>query len=197
MFTGLVEFAGITVSLTRKGKTATLTIDSGPIAQSSRMGDSIAVNGCCLTVSDLHASQITFDVGDETLARTNLGQLKTGNHVNLERALAVGDRLGGHYVTGHIDAVTELIERRDDGDWSKCWFRLPPKFAAQVVPQGSVALDGISLTVVEVQADRFSVMFVPHTLSVTTMGQRRPGESVNLETDLLAKYVEKQLAALR
>ncbi len=197
MFTGLVEFAGITISLLREGKTAILTLDSEPIAQSVRVGDSIAVNGCCLTVSDRRACKVAFDVGDETLARTNLGRLKTGHRVNLERALAIGDRMGGHYVTGHVDSVTELLERRDDGEWAKGWFRLPERFAAQVVPQGSVALDGISFTVVDVLADRFSIMFVPHTLAVTTMGMRRPGDRVNLETDLLAKYVERQVAGWR
>lgn len=197
MFTGLVECLGAVVAVTRRNSTAKLSLSAASIAASARLGDSIAVNGCCLTVVEQAPGVLVFDVGDETLARTSLGSLETGDQVNLERALAVGDRMGGHYVTGHVDTVSELLERRDEADWAKCWFRLPVAFAAQVVPQGSVALDGISLTVVDVLAERFSVMFVPHTLAVTSMGRRRPGDKVNLETDLLAKYVQRQIAGWR
>ena len=134
---------------------------------------------------------LAFDAGPETLQRTNLGQLTPGMHVNLERSLRAGDRLGGHFVTGHIDATGTLAERRDDWEWSTFWFQVPAALTRQMVSKGSVAVDGVSLTLVEIEAERFSVALIPHTLSVTTLGKLQPGDSVNIETDLLAKYVQK------
>ena len=136
---------------------------------------------------------MTFQAGSETLSKTNLGGLKDGDPVNLERSLAVGDRMGGHYVTGHVDSVATVVERIDDGQWSTFWFKVPTELTRQMANKGSVTVDGISLTLVEVQEDRFSVALIPHTLEVTTLGTRNIGDHVNIETDLLAKYVQQQL----
>jgi riboflavin synthase len=135
---------------------------------------------------------LTFQAGTETLSRTNLGKLASGSPVNLERSLKVGDRMGGHYVTGHIDSVGQVAIREDDGEWAKFWFSIPPLLSRQMASKGSVAVDGISLTLVDVEAGRFSVALIPHTLDVTTLGKREVGDEVNIETDLLAKYVEAQ-----
>jgi riboflavin synthase len=138
-----------------------------------------------------------FQVGPETLDRTNLGVLTAGDRVNLERSLRVSDRLGGHIVQGHIDGVGQVAERLTEGEWVKVWFRCPPELAAQMVPKGSVAVDGVSLTLVDVGPDRFSVALIPHTLAHTTLGFKGEGAAVNLETDLLGKYVWKFLQQAR
>jgi riboflavin synthase len=136
---------------------------------------------------------LTFEAGEETLSRTNLGQLRVGDSVNLERSLKLGDRLGGHLVSGHIDVVGWLESRTDDGQWSTVWFRVPRPWSRHMASKGSIAVDGVSLTLVDVEADRFSVALIPHTLDNTTLGKLDAGGRVNLETDLLAKYVERQL----
>jgi riboflavin synthase len=194
MFTGLVEVRGTLDRLLPSGPGVRLYIRADLVAEGAQLGDSIAVNGCCLTVVEIAGKVLAFEAGTETLSRTNLGQLQPGSYVNLERSLRVGDRLGGHYVTGHVDAVGTLDAREDEGEWSKFWFRVPPALTRQMVGKGSIAVDGVSLTLVDVEAERFSIALIPHTLSVTTLGALQPGGQVNLETDLLAKYVEKQLA---
>jgi riboflavin synthase len=136
---------------------------------------------------------LSFQAGAETLSRTNLGELKAGEMVNVERSLRAGDAIGGHYVTGHIDAVGTVNERIDDVDWCTMWFRAPAPQLKQMASKGSVAVDGVSLTLVDITKDRFSVALIPHTLSVTTLGRRKVGDHVNLETDVLAKYVEAVL----
>jgi riboflavin synthase len=138
-------------------------------------------------------SLLTFEAGDETLSRTNLGRLATGSRVNLERSLQVGDRLGGHLVAGHVDAQGTLLKRRDERDWSSMVFRVPQRLMRQMASKGSVAVDGVSLTLVIVESDHFSVALIPHTLKQTTLGELAIGDAVNIETDLLAKYVERQL----
>lgn len=193
MFTGLVETQGKVVELRPDPPGVRLVIDAGSVSDGVQLGDSIAVNGCCLTVVEMEASQLSFDAGSETLRRTNLGKLGPGSPVNLERSMRVGDRLGGHYVSGHIDAVGTLDERQDDEDWSTFWFRVPAEVSKHLVGKGSIAVDGVSLTVVAVTEDRFSVALIPHTLEVTTLGQLATGDPVNLETDILAKYVERLL----
>jgi riboflavin synthase len=166
----------------------------GPLVSSeAKIGQSIAVNGCCLTVVQRLGGLLEFDVGPESLQRTNLGALSPGDPINLERSLVIGDRLGGHFVTGHVDAVGTVDERIDDRDWSTIWYRVPAKLTRQMASKGSIAVDGVSLTLVDVEHDRFSVALIPHTLQVTTLGAKGPGALVNLETDLLAKYVERQL----
>jgi riboflavin synthase len=196
MFTGLVEGLGCVRSVARAGPGMRLVVEV-PDAMPHRgddgfaIGESIAINGCCLTVVAHDADRVSFDAGQETLSRTNLGRLREGDAVNLERSLRVGDRLGGHFVTGHIDAVGQVDERFDEQVWSTFWFRADRQLTLQMVSKGSVAVDGVSLTLVDVQADRFSVALIPHTLSVTTLGRRRVGDLVNLETDVLAKYAQK------
>ena len=194
MFTGLVETMGLVVSTTEKPPGRTLRIEVGDELRSGlAIGDSIAINGCCLTVVQISPEGVDFEAGEETLSRTNLGKLRPGTQVNLERSLAVGDRMGGHYVTGHIDALAEVIAIQPDPPWAKYWFAVPRHLAKQLASKGSVTVDGISLTVVDATEDRFSVALIPHTLCVTTLGKRAVGDFINLETDVLAKYIERQL----
>ncbi len=194
MFTGLVETLGAVVSIEDQPPGVLLTIAAGAIAEAAAIGDSISVNGCCLTVVRRGGDGFSFEAGEETLRRTNLGKLSSGSRVNLERSLRLDDRLGGHFVSGHIDGAGQLIERIDDQDWSTFWFAAPPQLMRQMAEKGSIAVDGVSLTLVDVQDDRFSVALIPHTLNVTTLGALRVGDAVNLETDILAKYVQRQLA---
>jgi riboflavin synthase len=196
MFTGLVEELGTVAEAVRTGRktpTLTLTVRAPLVAKDAKVGDSIAINGCCLTVVKQAKSLLTFEAGDETLSRTNLGRLATGSRVNLERSLQVGDRLGGHLVAGHVDAQGTLLKRRDERDWSSMVFRVPQRLMRQMASKGSVAVDGVSLTLVIVESDHFSVALIPHTLKHTTLGELAIGDAVNIETDLLAKYVERQL----
>lgn len=197
MFTGLVEGLGSVRSSEASGSGRRLVIApprellaGGP----PQLGDSIAVNGCCLTIVDMTGGIWSFDVGEESLNRTNLGALAIGDAVNLERALAVGARLGGHFVQGHVDGRGSVLSIQPDGEWITMRFALPKELARYLVEKGSIAVDGISLTVVEAGADQFSVMLIPHTLSATTLGGRKAGDVVNLEVDMLAKYVERLLA---
>ena len=193
MFTGLVEALG-TVALVRDeppGKR--IVVRETRLAAEATIGESIAVSGCCLTVVSIDGDGLAFEAGPETLSRTVLGGLQAGDAVNLERSLRLSDRLGGHFVTGHVDGLGTLDSRMDEGEWSTFWFRAPRLLMAHLVSKGSIAVDGVSLTMVEVEAERFSVQLIPHTLSVTTLGHLRRGDGVNLETDLLAKYVEKQI----
>ncbi|MFK8115235.1 MAG: riboflavin synthase [Rubripirellula sp.] len=194
MFTGLVETMSTITSIVDQPPGKRLSVDAGFVAEDASIGDSICINGCCLTVVSIDGSLLDFEAGEETLSRTNLGELAVGSYVNLERSLAVGDRLGGHYVSGHIDAVGVLAERREDPPWAHLRFQMPEQLASQVAAKGSIAIDGISLTVVEVGKDFFTVALIPHTLEVTTLGKRAVGDHVNLETDVLAKYVERSLA---
>jgi len=157
------------------------------------LGESVAINGCCLTAVVLNGNRWSFQAGSETLSKTNLGQLRAGDAVNLERALAVDGRLGGHFVQGHVDGVGQVDRIERAGEWVTMWFRAPEPLLRQVVPKGSVAVDGVSLTVVECLADRFSVALIPHTLEQTTLGLRKPGDKVNIETDILGKYVQQML----
>lgn len=193
MFTGLVEVLGTTHAVKATDPGIRLTIKAGAVAKDAGVGDSIAVNGCCLTVVKKDGELLTFEAGEETLNRTNLGRLEKGSGVNLERSLQLGARLGGHYVTGHIDATATLLKRRDDGEWASLTFRLPARLGRQLASKGSVAVDGVSLTLVQVEGDRFSVAIIPHTQTKTTLGDLQVGNVVNIETDLLAKYVERQL----
>jgi riboflavin synthase len=170
-----------------------IVVREAAIAERARIGDSIAINGCCLTVVAVDGAELAFEAGPETLRRTNLGRLQSGDRVNLEPSLRVGDPLGGHLVTGHIDAVGTLETRRDDAGWCTMWFRAPASVLRQMAAKGSVAVDGVSLTLVDVEHERFSAALIPHTLNATTLGARRVGDEVNLETDVLAKYVERQL----
>ena len=193
MFTGLVQSLGVVRQIAPDGPGVRLVIADEAIAREAKIGDSIAINGCCLTVVELNGNDVAFEAGAETLSRTNLGRLRTGSKVNLESSLRMGDSLGGHLVAGHVDAVGQLDRREDDAQWSTMWFAVPDDLTRQMASKGSIAIDGVSLTLVEVADNSFSVALIPHTLSVTTLGMLQPGDDVNLETDLLAKYVERQL----
>jgi riboflavin synthase len=195
MFSGIVEARGTVAELRSEPPGCRLIVREPKIAEAAKVADSISVNGCCLTVIETSGPTFAFQAGPETLARTNIGDLKPGSFVNLERALAVGDRLGGHFVTGHIDGVGTLQSREDHGDWSFFWFELPRRLSRQMASKGSVAVDGVSLTIVDSGPDRFSVALIPYTLAVTTLGPLQAGEKVNLETDVLAKYVERLIEA--
>jgi len=197
MFTGLVEGMGEIISLEPRTMGVRVVIDAGDLSTGVQVGDSIANNGCCLTVVNICNTQWGFDAGPETLKRTNLGLKQTGDKVNLERSVCLGDRLGGHLVTGHIDGLGQLQERVDEQDWATFWFQAPTALMRQMASKGSITVDGISLTLVDVEDDRFSVALIPHTLENTTLGQLSPGDQVNLETDLLAKYVERQITAFQ
>ena len=197
MFTGLVEGLGTVRQSVPAGSGRRLVVTppaemlaGGP----PQLGDSIAVNGCCLTIVSLEAGAWAFDVGEESLNRTNLGALVAGDVVNLERALAVGARLGGHFVQGHVDGrgTVRAIDR--DGEWTTMRFGVSKDLARYMVEKGSIAVDGVSLTIVQALEDEFSVMLIPHTLAATTLGRRKVCTDVNLEVDLLAKYVERLLA---
>lgn len=195
MFSGIVEALGAVAELRSEPPGCRLIVRHPQIAAETKVADSISVNGCCLTVIDLSGDTFAFQAGPETLKRTNLGDLKPGSPVNLERALAVGTRLGGHFVSGHIDAVGTLLERNDYGDWSTFWFSVPKAQARQMASKGSIAVDGVSLTIVDSEPERFSVALIPYTLAVTTLGPLHVGGKVNLETDILAKYVERLVEA--
>jgi riboflavin synthase len=193
MFTGLIEALGTVRSLDADGAGRHLVVAEQALAPELTIGESVAVNGVCLTVVEHDGETFRFQVGPETLAKTNLGQLNVGDRVNLERSLQLSDRLGGHLVQGHVDGVGTIASRQRDKDWEVVWFHCPTELAAQMVPKGSVTVDGISLTLVEVTPDGFSVALIPHTLAMTTLGHKPVGAAVNLETDLLAKYVWKCL----
>ncbi len=195
MFSGIVEARGTVADLISEPPGCRLIIRQPSIVPQIKVADSVSVNGCCLTVIAVEGDTMAFQAGPETLARTNLGDLKPGSLVNLERALAVGDRLGGHFVSGHIDGVATLRSRDDYGDWSFFRFRIDQQLARQMASKGSVAVDGVSLTIVDSEPELFSVALIPYTLAVTTLGPLKVGDRVNIETDLLAKYVERLLEA--
>jgi riboflavin synthase len=192
MFAGLVESLGTVTRAADTGAGRRLTVRDAMGPQLA-VGESVAVNGACLTVVEVRGDEFGFDVGPETLLRTNLGRLAVGDRVNLERSLKVGDRLGGHFVQGHVDAVGTIDARVRNGDWEDVWFRCPAELTRLMVPKGSIAVDGISLTLVNVEAERVSVMLIPHTQAVTTLGFKKAGDPVNLEADMLAKHVAKLL----
>src|SRR5215213_3819319 len=173
MFTGLVQSLAEVVDVIAEPPGVRIVIRQPRIADGAKIGDSIAINGCCLTVVAIGGDRLSFQAGQETLSRTNLGELTPGALVNLEQSLRAGDAIGGHYVTGHIDAVGTVDSRHDDADWCTMWLRAPAAQLAQMASKGSVAIDGVSLTLVEVESDRFSVALIPHTLSVTTLGRRK------------------------
>jgi riboflavin synthase len=192
MFTGLVEVLATVQRVEPDGDGRHLVV-AAPFAAELALGESVAVNGCCLTVVERDARTCRFQAGPETLRRTNLGELAAGDRVNLERSLRLSDRLGGHLVTGHVDGVGRVAVRTRQGEWETVWFRCPSELAQQLVSKGSVAVDGVSLTVVEVAPDGFSVALIPHSLDHTTLGVKPVGAVVNLETDLIGKYVRKFL----
>ncbi|MFC0861005.1 riboflavin synthase [Sphaerimonospora cavernae] len=211
MFTGIVEELGEVVAVESgdgggagpgprdggDGDSARLTVRGELVTGDARLGDSIAVNGVCLTVTSVEEAAFTADVMKETLDRSCLGVLRPGSRVNLERAVRVDQRLGGHIVQGHVDGTGVILSREPAANWEIVRISLPADLARYVVEKGSVAVDGVSLTVVEAAADWFSVSLIPTTLELTTLGGKQPGEPVNLEVDVIAKYVEKLTAGMR
>ena len=209
MFTGIVEELGRVVRLETVEDSARLTVEAPTVTQDVNLGDSVSVNGCCLTVTAVHGSTFTADLMAETLTRTTLGSQAPGDPVNLERALRASDRLGGHIVQGHVDATAEVLDHHCGEHWDLLRIELPQEIARYVAVKGSVALDGVSLTVVDVvdasstldvspapgAEASLSVGLIPGTLRRTTLGSRRPGERVNLEVDVMAKYAERLLGA--
>ena len=195
MFSGIVEALGRVVGVISEPPGCRLIIEEATIADTIKVADSVSVNGCCLTVVEKQGNTFAFQAGPETLARTNLGQLVSDSPVNLERSLALGDRLGGHFVSGHIDGQAELVRIDNHGDWQDHYFSVSLELAAQMASKGSVAVDGVSLTLVQCERDMFSVALIPYTLRVTTLGQRNIGDKVNIETDILAKYVQRLIDA--
>jgi riboflavin synthase len=192
----LVEALGLIEETAIEGAGCRFSIRWPGPAEPLAMGESVAVNGCCLTVIATHGDTFDAQLGPETLLRTNLGTKNPGDSVNLERSLRAGDRLGGHFVQGHIDTTATLVERRTEGEWEFLSFRLDPRWTRLMVEKGSIAVDGVSLTLVHVEESGFSVMLIPHTLAVTTLGLLKPGDHVNIETDMLAKHVERLLGSL-
>lgn len=191
MFTGIVEAKGRIASIVTTGDAAILTVEGPQVLADARHGDSIAVNGVCLTLTDFDAERFTVDVMRESLERTSLGALQDGSPVNLERAMRVDSRFGGHVVQGHVDATTRVVAVEPGERWTVVRFGLPPHLAPYVVEKGSVTLDGVSLTVAARDEASFSVSLIPTTLDLTTFGAVAVGDVVNVEVDVLAKYVEQ------
>jgi riboflavin synthase len=195
MFTGIVEELGEVVSITQHEESSELRIRGPVVTQDAGHGDSIAVNGVCLTVTAWGDGEFSTDVMAETLRRSSVGDLAVGSRVNLERALRSDGRFGGHVVQGHVDTTTEVVAREPGDRWEVVTFRLPPQIARYVVHKGSITLDGVSLTVSDLADDTFSVSLIPTTLELTTLGRRQVGDRVNVEVDVLAKYVERLMTA--
>jgi riboflavin synthase len=189
MFSGIIEELGRVRSITPVGEALRLCVTAAEVPQGVKVSDSVAVNGVCLTVTDVSPQTVSFDVIPETLSKTSLGQLEPGSPVNLERALCVGDRLGGHFVQGHVDATGEVINVYTEGEWYMITVRAPEEVRPYLIPHGSISMDGVSLTVARLSGDEFTVALIPHTLKLTNLGDKKPGDLVNLEGDMIGKYV--------
>lgn len=195
MFTGIVEELGEVTAVEQLAEASRFRLRGPVVTEGAKHGDSIAVNGVCLTVVETADGEFTADVMQETLNRSSLGALGEGSRVNLERPMALGGRLGGHLVQGHVDGTGEILSRTPSEHWELVKVALPAHLARYVVEKGSITVDGVSLTVVEAAADYFTISLIPTTLALTTLGIKQPGDPVNLEVDVLAKYVERLLAA--
>ena len=194
MFTGIVQGVGIVRAIEPQGGDVTVVVDTGSVPLAGvELGGSIAVSGVCLTATRLEAASFAADVSRETLSLTTLGEWAPGTRVNLETALLAGQPLGGHYVTGHVDGVAQVLARRDDARSVRMEFEVPPALGHYIARKGSVCIDGVSLTVNGAGGNRFDVNLVPHTLELTILGSYRPGTRVNLEVDIIARYVERML----
>ncbi|MFE9249496.1 riboflavin synthase [Streptomyces sp. NPDC007088] len=195
MFTGIVEELGQVTAVENLGDASRFRLRGPVVTEGARHGDSIAVNGVCLTVVEQEGEEFTADVMAETLKRSSLGALAPGSRVNLERPTAVGDRLGGHIVQGHVDGTGTVLRREPSEHWELVTVSLPGELSRYVVEKGSVTVDGVSLTVVDAAEDHFTISLIPTTLALTTLGHKQPGDPVNLEVDVIAKYVERMLRA--
>ncbi|MFD3871490.1 riboflavin synthase [Streptomyces sp. NPDC058623] len=195
MFTGIVEELGEVTAVEPLAEASRFRLRGPVVTEGAKHGDSIAVNGVCLTVVESADGEFTADVMQETLNRSSLGSLTQGSRVNLERPMALGGRLGGHLVQGHVDGTGEILARTPSEHWELVKVALPAHLARYVVEKGSITVDGVSLTVVDAGADHFTISLIPTTLALTTLGIKQPGDPVNLEVDVLAKYVERLMAA--
>jgi riboflavin synthase len=193
MFSGLIEATAKVLQILQEPGGIRLAVARPSQFADIALGDSIALQGCCLTVVAFDEQSMSFQAGEETLSRTALGELQPGDSLNCERSLKLGDRLGGHLVSGHVDGRGQVIERRDTAEWTDLVVQASPHLMRQMVSKGSITMEGVSLTVVDVTPTTFSVALIPHTLTHTTLGDLQVGSGVNLETDLLAKYVQRQL----
>ncbi|MCX5344848.1 riboflavin synthase [Streptomyces atratus] len=193
MFTGIVEELGEVTAVEKLGDASRFRLRGPAVTEGAKHGDSIAVNGVCLTVVDFGEHEFTADVMAETLNRSSLGALEVGSRVNLERPMAVGGRLGGHIVQGHVDGTGRIVERKISENWEIVKISLPAELTRYVVEKGSITVDGVSLTVVDAGPDYFTISLIPTTLALTTLGIKKPGDPVNLEVDVIAKYVERLL----
>jgi len=191
MFTGLIQALRPVANVSGRGEGLSVTIDLGELAAELKSGDSVAVNGACLTVTSLSGNLATFDIVAETISKTNLGELKVGDRVNIELPLRVGDRLGGHFVQGHVDGTGTIVDKRDAQPDVIVRIETEPELTQIMIPKGSVAVDGISLTIVEVGDGWFTIVLIPHTLEHTTLGFKRVGDRVNIEVDMIAKMVAR------
>lgn len=196
LFTGIIQGVGRVENISKnknRGRAAQLTVDLGKLARGLKVGDSVSINGACLTVVNLSKNKASFEMINETMKRTAFGSLTLGDMVNIERSLKVGDTLDGHFVLGHVDGVGKIIDKIKQKDQTKLWVSIDKKLLKYVVSKGSIAIDGISLTVVDVNSNKISVALIPHTIAVTTLGIKKKGEMVNIEIDVLGKYARKVL----
>ena len=196
MFTGIIQGLGRVERISTvkgNGKAAKMSVDLGRLAKGLKIGDSVSINGACLTVVGINKGKARFEMIGETMQKTALGSLTVGEMVNIERGLRVGDTMDGHFVLGHVDGIGTIIEKAKQKNQTKLWIKIDKKLIKYVVPKGSIAIDGISLTVVDVLKDRISVALIPHTLAVTTLGVKNKNSKVNVEIDLLGKYARKVL----
>jgi len=193
MFTGLIQAICRVESISRSAGSIRLTVELHGLADKTEIGDSVAINGVCLTAASIDGQAAAFDVSSETLSKTNLGKLTSGNAVNVETALKATGRLGGHFVLGHIDGVATIAAIERKGRFANIKFKAPPELLEQMIQKGSVAVDGISLTIASMDADSFTVALIPETLNKTTLGTAKPGDTVNIETDIIIKTIKKQL----
>ena len=196
LFTGIIQGVGGVENISKKksrGRAAQLTVDLGKLARGLKVGDSVSINGACLTVVNLSKNKASFEMINETMKRTALGSLTLGDMVNIECSLKVGDTLDGHFVLGHVDGMGKIIDKVKQKDQTKLWVSIDKKLLKYIVSKGSIAIDGISLTVVDVNSNKISVALIPHTIAVTTLGIKKKGDLVNVEIDVLGKYARKVL----
>lgn len=196
LFTGIIQGVGRVENISKnknRGRAAQLTVDLGKLAHRLKVGDSVSINGACLTVVNLSKNKASFEMINETMKRTALGSLTLGDMVNIERSLKVGATLDGHFVLGHVDGVGKIIDKIKQKDQTKLWVSIDKKLLKYIIPKGSIAIDGISLTVVDVNSNKISVALIPHTIAVTTLGIKKKGDLVNIEIDVLGKYARKVL----
>ena len=193
MFTGIIEHLGKVTQIKKQADSAVIVVDIAQMSKDVNSGDSIAINGACLTVTHIKGSEVSFDVSTETLSKTTIGELKPSDRVNVESSLRIGDKLGGHFVTGHVDGVGAISRKESETGQCTMWFSVSKELANMMIKKGSVAVDGISLTIVDLEEKSFSVALIPYTLEETSLGFKKVGQKVNIETDMLGKWVKRIL----